>query len=73
MHHYFQPVRWSRAAGVPVTYVVNERDRPVLPEVQEVMAPRVPELVAVVRLDCGHMSPVTHPARIAEILAAVHP
>ena len=25
VHHYFQPVSWAAAAGLPVTYVVNER------------------------------------------------
>jgi len=73
VYHYFQPVYWSLAAQVPVTYVVNERDRPIPPETQEAMATRVPRLVETVRLDCGHLSPVTHPDRIAGILGAVHP
>ena len=51
VHHYFQPVRWSVAAGVPVTYVLNERDRPVLPEDQEVMAQRLSPPVEVLRVD----------------------
>ena len=28
MHHYFQPFRWSAAAGVPITYVMNEKTAP---------------------------------------------
>jgi pimeloyl-ACP methyl ester carboxylesterase len=71
VHHYFQPVRWSRAASVPVTYVLNTRDRPVLPDAQETMVARVPNLVRVVRLDCGHLPPVTHPEVVAGIVNGV--
>ena len=67
VHHYFQPVRWSVAAGVPVTYVLNERDRPVLPETQELMAKRLSPPVEVIRVDSGHLFPVTSPAAFAEI------
>ncbi len=44
VHHYFQPVHWSAvaAAGVPVTYVLNERDRPIRPDMQEIMVRRLP-------------------------------
>ena len=42
VHHYFQPVHWSAVTGVPITYVLNERDRPVPPETQEEMAARLP-------------------------------
>ena len=38
LHHYFQPVHWSIAGDVPVTYVLNERDRPVPPAAQEEMS-----------------------------------
>src|SRR5436190_22640381 len=37
VHHYFQPIRWSVAAAVPVTYVLNERDRPIPLATQEQM------------------------------------
>src|SRR5256885_1283312 len=37
VHHYFQPIRWSVAAAVPVTYVLNERDRPIPSATQEQM------------------------------------
>jgi len=65
VHHYFQPVRWSRARGVPVTYVLNERDRPVPPELQEAMISRLPEAPAVLRLPTGHLPAVTHPRDLA--------
>lgn len=68
VHHYFQPVHWSKAESVPVTYVLNTRDRPVLPDAQEEMAARLPNLVGLVRLDCGHLSPVTHPTVVADIV-----
>jgi pimeloyl-ACP methyl ester carboxylesterase len=71
VHHYFQPVHWSRAASVPVTYVLHTRDRPVLPGAQEAMAQRLPNLVGLVRLDCGHLSPVTHPNVVADIVNAL--
>ena len=71
VHHYFQPVYWSLAAGVPITYVVNERDRPVRPEMQERMAERLPDPVEVIRVDSGHLLPVTSPAVFAEIVNRV--
>jgi pimeloyl-ACP methyl ester carboxylesterase len=69
VHHYFQPVHWSAAAGVPIVYVLNERDRPIPPETQEQMAQRLPEPVTVVPVSSGHLLPVTAPATFAEILA----
>ena len=71
VHHYFQPVHWSAVAGLPITYVINERDRPVLPEAQEEMARRLPPPVTVVRVDSGHLLPVTAPATFAAILAEI--
>jgi pimeloyl-ACP methyl ester carboxylesterase len=71
VHHYFQPVHWSAVAGVPITYVLNERDRPVRPEMQEVMVRRLPPPVEVIRLDSGHLLPVTSPALLAEIVNRV--
>ncbi|MCU1358032.1 MAG: esterase [Acidimicrobiales bacterium] len=68
VHHYFQPVRWSSAAGVPVSYLLNERDRPVAPADQELMAARLPDLVGIVRLDCGHLPAVTHPHELVAAL-----
>ena len=68
VHHYFQPVRWSGVAGVPIVYVLSQRDRPVPPETQEVMAGRLPEPVTVVRVDSGHLLPVTAPGTLAAIL-----
>ena len=64
-------MHWSLAAGVPITYVVNERDRPVRPEMQERMAKRLPEPVEVIRVDSGHLLPVTSPAVFAEIVNRV--
>jgi pimeloyl-ACP methyl ester carboxylesterase len=71
VHHYFQPVHWSAAAGVPITYVVNERDRPVRPEMQQVMVQRLPTPVEAIRFDAGHLLPVTSPAVFAEIVNRV--
>ncbi len=70
VHHYFQPVRWSAVAGVPILYVLNERDRPVPPETQEVMAERLPPPATVVRVDSGHLLPVTAPGLLAGIMAS---
>jgi pimeloyl-ACP methyl ester carboxylesterase len=71
VHHYFQPVHWSAVVGVPITYVLNERDRPVRPEMQELMAERLPPPVEVIRVDSGHLLPVTSPAVFAEIVNRV--
>jgi pimeloyl-ACP methyl ester carboxylesterase len=68
VHHYFQPVYWSAAAGVPITYVLNENDRPIRPEMQEVMVTRLPPPVEVIRLESDHLLPVTSPAVFAEIV-----
>ncbi len=68
VHHYFQPVSWSGVAGIPITYVLNERDRPIPPDTQEVMAARLPPPATVVRVDSGHLLPVTAPARFAELV-----
>ncbi len=70
VNHYFQPVYWSTASHVPVTYVLNERDRPIPPAMQEEMVTRLTG-PHVVRLDCGHIPPVTHPERFAALLASV--
>ena len=68
VHHYFQPVSWSAAAGVPITYVLNENDRPIRPEMQEVMVQRLPPPTEVIRMASGHLLPVTSPAAFAEIV-----
>jgi pimeloyl-ACP methyl ester carboxylesterase len=71
VNHYFQPVHWSAVAGIPIVYVVNERDRPIPTETQEVMAGRLPPPVTVIRVDSGHLLPVTDPARFARIVLGV--
>jgi pimeloyl-ACP methyl ester carboxylesterase len=71
VHHYFQPVHWSTVTGVPITYVLNERDRPIPPATQEEMAKRLPHPVTVVRVDSGHLLPVTAPETFAEIVAEI--
>lgn len=67
VNHYFQPVRWSTVT-VPVTYVLNERDRPISPSQQETMIGWLPSPPRVVRLDCGHLPAVTHPEALAAAL-----
>jgi pimeloyl-ACP methyl ester carboxylesterase len=69
VHHYFQPVHWSAVAGVPITYVLNERDRPVPTSTQEEMVRRLPGPLTVTRVDSGHLFPVTSPAAFAAILS----
>ncbi len=68
VHHYFQPVHWSKVAGVPVRYLLNERDRPVQPAKQEEMVGHLPGPIEVVRLDCGHVPAVTDPDGFAALL-----
>jgi pimeloyl-ACP methyl ester carboxylesterase len=71
VHHYFQPVFWSMAAEVPVTYVVNERDRPIPTALQDEMLTRLPRPPSVARLDGGHAPAVTDPEAFAELLRSV--
>jgi pimeloyl-ACP methyl ester carboxylesterase len=68
VHHYFQPVRWSAAAEVPVTYIINARDRPIPPALQEEMAGRMPQTASRVHLESGHLPAVTMPAAFADRL-----
>ncbi len=68
VHHYFQPIHWSQAAGVPVTYVLNERDRPVSTSMQEVMARHIADLAEVVRYPGGHCPAITDPAWLAGVI-----
>ncbi|HEX4493922.1 MAG TPA: alpha/beta hydrolase [Acidimicrobiia bacterium] len=69
VHHYFQPVRWSQAAPVPVAYVVNERDRPIPTATQEQMLTHLPQQPTVFRLDTGHLPAVTAPEQFAALVA----
>lgn len=69
IHHYFQPVRWSLTRGIPVTYVLNERDRPIPPDLQEEMIGRLPDPPAIVRLATGHLPAITHPDQFVEAMA----
>lgn len=69
VHHYFQPIRWSQVDGVPVTYVLNERDRPVSTSMQEVMAARVSSPDQIVRFPGGHCPAITAPAFLAAAIA----
>jgi pimeloyl-ACP methyl ester carboxylesterase len=69
VHHYFQPVAWSRVAGTPVTYLLNTRDRPVPSETQEQMVTHLPGPTSVIRLDSGHVPAVTDPRGFANLLA----
>lgn len=73
VHHYEQPVRWSPVAGIPVTYVLNEQDRPVRPEAQEEMSARLPPPATVLRRAGGHVPAVTDAVAFAAILRDAHP
>jgi pimeloyl-ACP methyl ester carboxylesterase len=71
VHHYFQPVHWSTAAHVPVTYLLNTRDRPIPSPTQEQMVSQLPRAPRVVRLATGHVPAVTDPEAFARQLASV--
>lgn len=68
VHHYFQPIHWSLAGAVPVTYVLNERDRPIPPATQEHMIAWLPRPPRVVRLPGGHLPAVTDPEMFARVV-----
>lgn len=65
MHHYLQPVHWSRAGDTPVTYITTTLDRPVPHDLQLEMVARLPRPPVVVEFDTGHIPPVTHAERFA--------
>jgi pimeloyl-ACP methyl ester carboxylesterase len=71
INHYFQPVHWSRASSVPVTYIVNERDRPVPAALQDEMVARLPNQPSVIRLDGGHIPAVTAPKEFATLVQEI--
>jgi pimeloyl-ACP methyl ester carboxylesterase len=71
VNHYRQPVHWSRAGDVPVTYVVNERDRPIPVDLQEEMVSRLPRPPRVIRLDTGHIPAITDPNGFATLLSSL--
>ena len=68
VNHYFQPVDFSTIAPVPITYVLNEQDRPIPVAMQEEMITRLPGTPVVVRLDSGHVPPVTCPEIFANVI-----
>jgi pimeloyl-ACP methyl ester carboxylesterase len=53
---------------VPVTYVVHERDRPSPVGLQDEMVARLPHPPTVIRLDTGHIPPITMPDEFAAIV-----
>jgi pimeloyl-ACP methyl ester carboxylesterase len=71
LNHYFQPVHWSSAGDVAVTYVVNERDRPIPFALQDEMITRLPGTPRRVDLDGGHIPAVTAPETFAAVLRTV--
>ena len=71
VHHYLQPVSWAAVTGIPVTYILNERDRPIPPATQHTMAERLPPPSRVVEVASGHLFPVTAPIACAALLAGI--
>ena len=69
MNVYFQPVYWAGLENVPVIYVKNRRDRPVPPELQDIMCARIPWATKV-ELDAGHIPAMTQPERLAAIISS---
>ncbi len=70
MSHYFQPVSWQSAPETPVTYVVNQLDRPVPEPLQREMLARLPESPTVVELESGHIPAIVMPDVFAAIVTA---
>jgi pimeloyl-ACP methyl ester carboxylesterase len=70
VHHYRQPVRWTEAPPVPVTYLATTLDRPVPIALQRTMAARLPGEPVVVDLETGHIPAITDPPLFAAALRA---
>lgn len=70
-----QPARWDGVTtycgwrDVPSLYIILDKDKGILPEVQEQMA----RLAAskIVRLDAGHMAQLTKTIEVAQIIIDV--
>jgi pimeloyl-ACP methyl ester carboxylesterase len=71
VNHYFQPVHWSQVGEVPVTYLLNERDRPIPADLQREMVGRLPRPAEVVTLPGGHLPAVTEPEDFARRLGSL--
>lgn len=69
MNHYLQPVHWSTAPPVPVTYVATTLDRPVPIDLQREMAGRLPGSATLVEIERGHVPPIVDPAGFAAVVA----
>jgi pimeloyl-ACP methyl ester carboxylesterase len=70
MNIYYQPVHWSAAADVPVTYLKQLHDRAVPVALQEEMAARIPH-VQIVEIATGHAPAITEPELLAGILDGI--
>ncbi len=68
VHHYFQPVYWSTVGAIPVTYVTNERDRPIPIALQHEMIERLPHPPTVVAFAGGHAPAVTDAVSFAAVV-----
>jgi pimeloyl-ACP methyl ester carboxylesterase len=68
---YTQPVHWSIAADIPITYVFNLLDRAVPIELQREMAGRLPRSPAVVEIESGHLPMVVRPELFGALIAGV--
>ena len=73
VNHYRQPVYWSQAGEVPVTYAINQLDRPIPVALQEEMADRLPRPPQILRFDTGHIPAITEPKKFAALLSFVDP
>src|SRR5262249_31562083 len=70
MNIYYQPVRWSAADGVPVTYLKQLQDRAVPVELQEEMAARIPH-AQTAEIDTVRAPAITDPELLAGILDGI--
>jgi pimeloyl-ACP methyl ester carboxylesterase len=70
LHHYRQPVHWSAAPPVPVTYLATTLDRPVPIDLQRTMFGRLPGRPALVELETGHIPAIVDPGGFAAALGA---
>ena len=68
---YFSPVHWSSVVEIPVTYVLNLRDRAVPLTLQLEMISRLPAPPRTIPLDVGHMPAVTMPVVLAALLDGI--
>ena len=61
----------KEGADVPITYVMNTADKVCDPQYQEMFVSQMPPSIKVVKLDAGHMAPLSRSEEIGKVVVAL--